>query len=253
MALTGAVQALGWQPVFLATGAVGLGLFLLALLLFREAPATGDAVPNPGIGGTLRRILGERRTWLIAVVGLLYYMPVNVYGGLWGNEELSRDHGLSGVQAETAVSMIFWGMALGSIAGGALSDLLGHRKWIVAAGALLTALAYGAAVYLPLGSILALSLLLFAAGFFGGAQMLTFAMAKEGHAEAITGTVIAFVNMVGIAGALIFQPLIGLLVDEAGGRFGPALLTVPGCLVAAALLMLAVEEYRHPDHLPEKS
>ena len=40
--------------------------------------------------------------------------------------------------------------------------------------------------------------------------MLTFAMAKEGQANRLVGTVVAFVNMIGIAGALIFQPLVGL-------------------------------------------
>ena len=45
--------------------------------------------------------------------------------------------------------MIFWGMAAGSIAGGWLSDRLGHRKYLVFAGAVLTALAYAGVLYLP--------------------------------------------------------------------------------------------------------
>ena len=247
--LTGVIQRHGWQVVFFVTGAIGLVLFGIALLFLREAPATGDVAPNPHIPTSLRRVLGEGRTWLIALMGLLYYMPVNVYGGLWGNDELTHDHGLTAVQAETAISMIFWGLAIGSVAGGALSDAIGHRKWLVAGGAVLTALAYGAAIYGPFESAVVLSVLLFTGGFFGGAQMLAFAMAKEGHPKAITGTVIAFVNMVGIAGAVIFQPLIGFLVERSSGSFGTALLTVPICLLAAALLIPAIREYRHPDHL----
>ena len=135
-------------------------------------------------------------------------MPVNVYGGLWGTTELMKDHHLSRVTAETAVSMVFWGMAAGSVGGGWLSDRLGHRKYLVFFGALLTGLAYAAVLYLPGGEITE-GALLFAGGFFGGLQMLTFAMAKEGQPNRLVGTVVAFVNMIGIGGALIFQPLVG--------------------------------------------
>ena len=43
----------------------------------------------------LAEVLGHPRTWAIAIIGLLYYMPVNVYGGLWGTTELMNDHHLS--------------------------------------------------------------------------------------------------------------------------------------------------------------
>ena len=78
--------------------------------------------------------------------------------------------------------------------------------------------------------------------------MLTFAMAKEGQAGGLVGTVVAFVNMIGIAGALIFQPLVGYLADATGGNFQLALTTVPVCAALAAAIILFVPEYRHPDH-----
>jgi MFS family permease len=172
-----------------------------------------------------------------------------VFGGLWGKAELTADHGLSSIRAETAISMIFWGTAIGSIAAGWLSDRMGHRKWIIVSNAALAAAAYSAAIYGGSTSVLFISFMLFLGGLFGGAQMLTFAMAKEGHPKAISGTVIAFVNMIGIGGALIFQPLVGTLIDMSGGAFGTALLTIPTCLLASALMALFVAEKRHVDHI----
>lgn len=242
----------GWHDVFMATGAVGLVIFLAALLFLREPrspAATATTEPAEHVRQALADVLGNGRTWVIAVVGLLYYMPVNVYGGLWGTTELVKDHHLSEVAAETAVSMIFWGMAAGSVAGGWLSDRLGHRKWLVFAGAVLTGLAYTGALYLP-GTAIAESAFLLAGGFFGGLQMLTFAMAKEGQENRLVGTVVAFVNMIGIAGALIFQPVVGYLADLSGGNFHVALATVPACAALAALIVLALPEYRHPEHRP---
>jgi hypothetical protein len=75
-------------------------------------------------------------------------------------------------------------------------------------------------------------------------------MAKEGQPNRPVGTVVAFVNMVGIAGALIFQPLIGYLADVTGGNFHVALTSVPICAGLAALLVLTLPEYRHPQHRP---
>jgi MFS family permease len=145
--------------------------------------------------------------------------------------------------------MIFWGTAAGSVAGGWLSDSLGHRKYLVFFGAVLTGLAYAGVLYLP-GSELTVGALLFAAGFFGGFEMLVFAMAKEGQPNRLAGTVVAFVNMVGIAGALVFQPLVGYLADITGGDFHAALISVPICAGLAALLVLTLPEYRHPEHRP---
>ncbi len=251
--LTGAIDSAGWRAVFVATALFGLAVSTLAALFLRDPERTGAYTPDIGamahVRESLADVLGDRRIWIIAVAGLLYYLPVNVYGGLWGTTELVRDRHLTPVQAQGLVAMVFWGMAAGSISGGWLSDRLGHRKYLVLAGALLTALAYAGALYLPLPPW-GVGALLLAGGFFGGLQMLTFAMAKEGQPSRRAGTVVAFVNMIGIAGALVFQPLVGVLAEQAGGDLRLALSVLPLGVGLAAVLMLAVSEYRHPEHRP---
>lgn len=250
--LTDLIAMHGWHDVFVATGIAGFAIFLVALFFLREPPSPAQSAttaPMEHVRQALGEVVANGRIWTISVIGLLYYMPVNVYGGLWGTTELMKDHHFSPVMAETAVSLLFCGMAVGSVAGGWISDALGHRKFLVFGGAILTGLAYAAVLYLPGGEIEECALL-GVAGFFGGIQMLTFAMAKEGVSNARTGTVVAFVNMVGIAGALIFQPLVGYLADITGGDFHLALTSVPVCAGIAALIVLFLPEYRHPDHRP---
>ncbi|MBT9383857.1 MFS transporter [Pseudooceanicola sp. CBS1P-1] len=251
--LSETVQALGWQPVFLGIALAGAALFLFALLALHDGDDAPEVHPDPHPLAPLKPLLRDGRVWLIAVLGALYYMPVNVYGGLWGKAQILQDRGLGDSAAELAVSMIFWGMAAGSIGAGALSDRLGHRKALLVLGALLTTLCYAAALFLPGLGLVTLSGLLFLAGLFNGAQMLTFAMAKEGHRAEVSGTVIAFVNMIGIGGALIFQPLVGLLLDASGGVYGPAMMTIPGCTLLAALMALVLRDKVHPDHAIDPS
>jgi sugar phosphate permease len=250
--LSGLIVSGGWRYVFVATGGAGMLMFLLALIFLREPPspaASATSAVSTHVRQSLQAVIGNRRTWAIALISLLYYVPVNVYGGLWGTTELVHNRHLSPVTAETLVSLIFWGITVGSVFGGWLSDRLGHRKWLVFIGALFTALAYTGALWLP-APIWLVAGLLFAAGFFGGPQMLTFAMAKEGQANRLTGTVVAFVNMIGIAGAMVFQPLVGYLADLSGGDFRMALTVVPLCAGLAAILVLLLPEYRHPEHQP---
>lgn len=95
-------------------------------------------------------------------------------------------------------------------------------------------------------SALFVGALLFLGGVFCGAQMLSFAIAKEGQDKSTTGTVTAFVNMIGIGAALIFQPLVGSLIDLTGGNHALALSSVPICLALAALLSLGVKEPVQP-------
>jgi Sugar phosphate permease len=244
--LTALTDTAGWRPSFLGIGTVGAGLFVLALLFYRDAPSAGDTETHANPLGPLRQIVKSPQVWLVSLVGALIYMPINVYGGLWGNEELTSDHALFSVSAETAVSMVFWGMAAGSVLWGAVSDALGHRKWIVFGGAVAATLAWAAVIFTTTDSVWLLSTALFLGGVFCGAQMLTFAMAKEGQDQSTVGTVTAFVNMIGIGAALVFQPLVGWLLDLSGGDHTLALASVPICLGVAALLVLALREPEQP-------
>lgn len=256
IALTALIADVGWRPVFAATGFFGLAVFVLALLFLRDAPRCRTAANNTmaaHAAGKLRTILGARRVWLIAVLGMLYYMPINVFGVLWGHDALTQKNGLSPVEAQTAISMIFWGAAIGSIAFGALSDALGRRQPLVMGGILASVIAFAAAIYLPLQSVYTIGAVLFAGGFFVvGGQMLTFAMAKEGHAAADTGSVVAFVNMIGIGGAIVFQPLTGYLLEMFANNYAKALTLLPAALFAALLLGFCLRDECHPDHAPAK-
>jgi len=240
--LTALIEAMGWRAVFTGTGIAGLAVLALAVMGFRDAPGAGDRVTHRSVLGPLAVILRDAQVWRVAIVGALSYMPVTVYGALWGNGELMADHALSAVRAETAVSMVFWGTAAGSVLWGAVSDRLGHRKWILAGGTLAAALAWSGVLFTAIGSVWAISALLFVAGLAGGVQMLSFAMAKEGQDRARAGTVTAFVNAIAIAAALIFQPLVGAILDATGGDYAAALAAVPICLALGALLTLTLRE-----------
>jgi MFS family permease len=138
---------------------------------------------------------------------------------------------------------------------GWLSDRIGRRKPPLLAGLMLETVALAALVYVPGWSLLAVAGLCFLVGFFGSSQIVCFALAKENHVPALSGTGIGFVNgMVTGAGAL-FQPLVGLLLDMAWtgemaqgarvydtGAYVVALSSLVACCLAGLLCLLAVRE-----------
>jgi hypothetical protein len=50
-------------------------------------------------------------------------------------------------------------------------------------------------------------------GLFGASQIICFALAKESHPAALSGTAIGFINAMVTGTGALFQPLVGLLLD----------------------------------------
>jgi MFS family permease len=112
-----------------------------------------------------------------------------------------------------------------------------------------------AVVYVPGLPLVGLALLSGLIGFFGSAQIVTFALARENHSSGLSGTAIGFCNaMVTGAGAL-FQPLVGFLLDLAwdgqaahGARvydtsdYQLAFLSLIACCLGGLLCLFAVRE-----------
>ena len=235
--LTDVMVSTGWRLAFVATGATGLVIAALMLFLIPTATNAVRAAPAPSLLTGFGPLFRSRRLWIVALCGALYYMPINVFGGLWGQSELMQDHDLPQVSAELAVSMVFWGMAVGSVVAGIIADRSRRPGRIVISNASIAAVFFGLAIYSDTSSVVLLGGALFLGGAFSGAQILTFAIAKAGAGGSEAGKIIAFVNMVGIASAVIFQPLIGEFLDLSGGNYRIALSIIPACLALAALLM----------------
>ena len=95
----------------------------------------------------------------------------------------------------------------------------------------------------------------FLVGLFGSAQILCFALVKENHTPALSGTAIGFLNAVVTGAGALFQPLVGVLLDLAwtgeiasGARvyqaeaYRIALASLIACCVGGFLCLLAVRE-----------
>jgi MFS family permease len=144
---------------------------------------------------------------------------------------------------------------------GWLSDRLGRRVPLMFAAVLTFVLAYSVIPLTVTPPLAVVGVVLFAANFTAGGNILAYAVAKERHAAAASGTVTGTINSIGYFGAAVFPAAMGAVLDAywtgesvAGARIYTAtgyrvafgIATLSGLLSLAALTWFYLRYVREP-------
>ena len=214
------IRHIGWHTVLYIAAGIGLVLTLIIAFFVKDAPLKDDheklSLDNT-FWQKVTAILREPQIWLVGFVGSLLYLSLSVFAEIWGKSYLIVGHGLSDIAAAQAVSMVFLGWAVGAPMMGLLSDMLGKRVLPIIVGAFLGMFSIFVLLYAKTLSLFEIDLLLFSYGLFCSTEVIIFALAKESSSSNITGTVLAVVNLLVMLGGVIFQPLVGWLLDRVWG------------------------------------
>ncbi len=224
---------------------IGLVLTLLIFLLVRDGPGGSHmkAQPLPDFFRNVIKVLVSPQVWLIGFVGACLYTSLSVFGELWGKSYLEQAHHLTKVEAAKAISCMFLGWAVGAPIAGYLSDRSGRRVLPLVIGAVAAFICICLILYCPGLSHTTLNLLLFLYGVFSGTELIVFIMAKENSGAQLSGTVFAATNMIVTLGGVIFQPLVGKLLDtfgDSGLVNGEHIYTVIDYQVALSILPISL-------------
>ena len=244
----------GWQWLFLLEGlpAVVLGVFVLKFLTERPEEAmwlsdaeratlvaclSEDSRAQPA--ETTARALGNRRTWLLAVV--YFTIPVTLYGiGFWLPQMLKTASGGSDLTVGLLSAVPYTAGAIAMVIAGRHSDRTGERRWHVVVAALIGAAGLAAST-LSTGVVWSLVTLSIAmaglASMFGPFWALTTStMGGVGAAASI-----ALVNSVGNTGGFVGPYLLGAL-NDATGSFALGLCAIAAMLAVFGSLALTVRD-----------
>ncbi len=252
------VNLSGWRTCLAGTGIIGFILAFLFALIVRDKPGLINPVPanNPPVSfAEIMEVFKNKQNWLLTLYSGLAFSPVVIFGGLWGNPFVVQAYEVSKTEAASLVSIVFIGLGIGSPILGFISDRLGNRRMVLLASTLIACIAITLVLYAHPMPIWILSILLFVFGFFLGAFMLIFAIGKELNKPALTGTVIAMINMSDAILDAITEPGIGKLLDlNWNGKivngvhyfslntYHMALCVLPLYLLAATLILLWVKD-----------
>jgi MFS family permease len=205
---------LAWGAFWAGMGVVGLAMSaLLFMLLPSAAPAHGRENWLQESGRALGVVFRNPQSILCGVIAGLLFIPTTILDMTWGVRYLQEGRGLDYTAAVLRSSSVPLGWIIGCPLLGFVSDRIGRRKPVIAAGAaiLLAALAwtlYGRADVLPpylVGLIF---------GLASGAAMLPYTVIKEANPPAVSGTATGVVNFLNFTFSALLGPVFAWLLTS---------------------------------------
>lgn len=243
--LAGLVAWLGWRGTFLAFALLTVGAGAAIHGTVRERPGGSEAVPGPRAGAGLRRVLAIPSFWLTAPLALVGYASVASLQGLWAGPYFMES--LSYTRTETGNILLGLGLAtaVGSSAGGWLSDRVGSRKWVVVGGNVVAL-----ACFLPLAGVgtpssaAGWTAVLSVLGFFSAFRVLLYAHVKESVPRHLVGTAVTAINFFIMVGPALVQQAMGRVLESSSGDYRAAFLFPLICLGVGSGIYLFTRDSR---------
>lgn len=227
-------ESLGWRSAFILIGIITALLSVLTWILVSDKPGQRN------LPGACREHQDMRiREWqfvsgLSSIVRQKYFWTASVwlffaqatlfsYFGLWAGPYLMDTYTLSKPSAGNILSMVAIGMVVGGPFLGYLSDrvLESRKKVLVCASAVNVLVWCVMIVFLDSFSLPVLFGIFFLMGITTSSiVVIVFTTVKELFPLEIAGTALGTANLFGFFGGIIFQPLIGYILDCAGKVHG---------------------------------
>jgi len=220
--LTKVVETIGYREALHSAVFAGIVLSVIIILLVRNRPKNTARLSDNDMQTpmdlkqlmhALRMIFTNPQMWLIGIIGCLLYLPSSVFLDLWGIPYLKSVYGLSAEQAAAIQNYTFCGWIISGPVIGWYSDKIKRRRMPLTVTGFFAAFLLCVVFYVPGINVSQLYLIFFAIGFCCGAHPLCFALGKETNPIQISGTSVAVTNMLIMMGGVIFQPIVGLLLD----------------------------------------
>ncbi|MFB3883688.1 MAG: MFS transporter [Thermodesulfobacteriota bacterium] len=216
-------STIGWRMTFILAGGITI---ILAISVFwalggeekkEEAPlSSASSKPTMGVIQSMRLVLGSLAFWQIGTLAFFRYGTFAGLQSLWLGPYLIDIKGYPPIQAGNVLILLSVGMIIGGPIAGRLSDRVFHSsKGVALKGLSLYGLSLLPLVGIPrIDSPFCFGLIFFIIGFFSSFGMLIYSHAKELFPIEIAGTVMTGINFFTMAGAALFMPGLGKIIES---------------------------------------
>jgi sugar phosphate permease len=261
---------IGWRFSFVAVGVFTLILAGLVYIFVRNKPVDmGWPSPssNPKVGSpqsqislseSVKKVLTCPSFWPLAIWFFFNCAVFFSFGGLWGGPYLVQIYGLEKGQAAQILSMLAIGMIVGSPLLSYVSNsvLRARKPVIVISSVIVLALTAVLAFFTPHIPLFGHFAICFGLGVFSSAVVVIgFTANKELFPVKMAGTATGLVNLFPFAGGAVFQPILGVALEDDGkidGKFTlagyeTAFLILFLCAVVALIASFYIKETLLPE------
>ncbi len=227
---------LGWRAIF-AWGAGVVTVAALAIVIgTRDAPAGVDWRGGEEPGAGFATIARDGRFWRVSFMNFATIGSMLAVQGLWGGPYLADLYGFGDLQVGNALVALGVGVVIGNLACGWLADRFGRGLVVLGCAALFFATQVLMALALTSAPI---GVIYLSFGLFGSYFVVLAAEVRSIFPAALTGRAITGLNFFGMAGAMVVQWMMGILIGSGGGADGYRV----AFLVTATLVAIAAVVY----------
>ena len=222
----------GWRLSFELIGLLTLVILSLSWIIVRDSPekkgwpslAELDQKLSTSESKTekiplwegMRKVFKEKYFWPVAIWFFLDCGIFFGFGGLWGGPYLMHVYGMDRADAGAILSMIAWGMIVGSPIVGFVSDrVLKSRKkvFIICTTGLVALMAFLNIYPRGLPEIVLYLIIFIFAVCSSAIVIIGFTTSKELFPVSMAGTSVGAVNLFPFLGGAVFIPFLGWVLD----------------------------------------
>ncbi len=212
-----------WRGVFDIFGIVGIALVVLFLIFMKNRTAIDKSLhQKPLVADVVSSIYDVAKrghVWLACISGGISFAVVLALGSIWLPKIITA-HGVSISDANICTSLLWIGLAVGSIIVTKCSDLLKGRKLVMLITNIVALVSFAMLLYINSNNVALLFIVSFILGFASAGHMLAFSTAAD----------IVPVHEIGAASALVNGVMFiasGLLIAIPGLIANPNLSPMP--------------------------
>lgn len=212
-----AVHHFGWRQTTFLIAAIAAILGILFWLIIRDSPKnySNDRTQKPEhipLTEQLKLIFMNKQTIWVGLFAITTWTPVTIFAALWGPSFLQLHYHTNEIRAGNLLTAIWIGISVGGPFLGWISDHIRSRIIPCIGTTLLSVVMSIILIYTNISYTL-LYIVLFFYGFAASSQAVTFGMMKDLVPANTAGTAVGYNNMMVILGAVILQPLVGVILN----------------------------------------
>lgn len=226
---------LGWRTVFVW----GAGVVAIASIVIvvggRNAPPGLAWRTNEASTVGFATIVGDHRFWRIAFLNFATVGAMFAVQGLWGGPYLTDIYSLGDLQVGNALVALGIGVVAGNLTCGWLADRFGRGAVVMVSATVFVATLVLLAMASPAAPVTAIYL---AFGLSGSYFVVLAAEVRSTYPHSLTGRALTGINFFGMAGAMVVQWLMGVMIGANDGVAGYRVAFAATAVLASIALLV---------------
>jgi MFS family permease len=206
------VASLGWRNATFVFAILGVVITFAAIFFIRDGEKSSTKSKFQLLEG-LKIISKNPKAWLLGIYGMMTYLPLSALGELWIIPFMAQRFEITTEKATAASIVLFISFGLGSTITAWIAEKVNSYKKTMIVSSFGIISSFWIALYSDAIDFYTCLFLLFVGGTCAGANTLCFAIGYNLVPEKFCGTSAGFINTLIMASGILFQPLLGKLLD----------------------------------------